>query len=176
MLDTLLSFGVAFLLIWVIIYIHEFGHYYAGREIVGIPSDSIRIVDPYFPRYVALRDDEEWVSPTDLTRYQRVYEQYDPEGEHVERFVAAGELVQAGVVVPIAVAIGVFVSVDVAVAILWLSLLSTAVYVGIDILATLYTGSPSGDYSVLWQTTPKLPLFLLLGFASMHVIPLYVFL
>ncbi len=172
MLESLVVFAGMFLLLWGIIYIHELGHYYAGRTIVGIPADSIRIVEPYLPQYVALRDGNAWVSPQELERYRRVYEQYDPDGEEVERYVAAGELVQAAVVVPVAVVVGLSVSVDLAVAILLLSLLSTVGYVAIDAAATVYTGSPSGDYSVLFQRTPRAPLFLLLGFVSVHVVAL----
>ena len=166
------TFGAVLVGIWVIIAIHEYGHYYAGRNIVAIPADSITVVEPYLPRYVALHDGEGWVSPGELQQYRRAYEQYDPDGENIERFLAAGELVQAAVVVPIAVAVGLLVSVEIGVAILLLSLLSTAAYVVIDLIATLYTGTPSGDYSQLWESTPMLPIFLLLGFASLHVIAL----
>ena len=172
MAGPLLTFGATLVGIWVIIAIHEYGHYYAGRNIVGIPAASITVVEPYFPRYVALHDGEEWISPRDLEQYRRTYEQYDPDGENIERFLAAGELVQAAVVVPVAVVVGFAVSADVGIAILLLSLLSTAAYVAIDLIATLYTGTPSGDYSQLWESTPMLPIFLLLGFASLHVIPL----
>jgi hypothetical protein len=172
MAEPFLTFGATLVGIWVIIAIHEYGHYVAGRNIVEIPKESITVVEPYFPRYVALHDGAEWVSPRDLDQYRRTYEQYDPDGEHIERFLAAGELIQAAVVVPIAVAVGLLVSVEIGVVILLLSLLSTAAYVAIDLIATLYTGTPSGDYSQLWETTPLLPILLLLGFASLHVIPL----
>lgn len=169
-----LAFGMALVSVWVIIWIHEYGHYYAGRNIVGVPDEAIRVVDPYFPRYVALNDGEEWVSPADLDRYRSVYDQYDPAGDHVERFHAAGELIQAAVVVPVAVVVGLAVTVEFGVALLALSLLSTVVYVLVDLLGTLYTGSASGDYSVLWGTAPSAPALLLLGFSSVHVVPLLV--
>lgn len=172
MVGPVVTFGIAFVGIWLIIAIHEWGHYYAGRNIVGIPPESITVVELYFPRYVALNDGEEWISPRNLEQYLQTYEQYDPDGEHIERFLAAGELIQAAVVVPVAVVVGFAVSVEIAVVILLLSLLSTAAYVGIDLIATLYTGTPSGDYSQLWETTPMLPIFLLLGFASLHVTPM----
>lgn len=161
-----------FVVIWMIILVHELGHYYAGRRIVEIPSDEIKLVAPYFPRYVALRDGEEWVGPSQLQRYRSVYEQYDPDGEHEQRFAAAGELVQASVVAPVGVAASLLVDTDVGISILTASLLVFVVYAGIDTLATLYRGRPSGDYSLLWESMPGLPVLLGLGFASVHVVPI----
>ena len=174
MLDWALSVLFIFLAVWAVVSVHELGHYYAGRQIVGIPAKDIKLVDPYFPRYVALRDGGQWVSPTDLERYRGAYSKYDEDGEHLERYAAAGELVQAAIVAPIAFLVGLLFSVDVAVTVLLVSLLTTLLYVVIDAAGTLYRGRPSGDYSVLWQATPRLPLFLLLGFVSVHVIPLLV--
>lgn len=172
MTSAYVSVGGAILLIWMLRSVHEFGHYLAGRRIVGIPADSIRLVDPYLPRYVALRDGDQWVAPSEPESYRSAYRQFDPTGEHAERFAGAGELVQAAVVVPIATAFGLAVSVPLATTILVLSLLSTAFYVALDLVATIRTGSPAGDYSVLWRATPRLPLFLLFGFTSVHLVPL----
>jgi hypothetical protein len=166
------TFLFVFVVIWGVILVHELGHYYAGRRIVGIPGDEIKLVAPYFPRYVALRDGEEWVSPSELDRYRSVYERHDPDREHEQRFAAGGELVQAAVVAPVGVAASLFVSPDIGVTILTASLLVFAVYAGIDTVATLYRGRPSGDYSLLWESMPGLPVLLGLGFGSVHVIPI----
>lgn len=161
-----------FAVIWAIILVHELGHYYAGRRIVGIPSSEIKLVAPYFPRYVALRDGEDWVAPTELERYWSAYDRHDPDREQEQRFAAAGDLVQAGVVAPIGALVGVAVDTDLGVTVLSASLLVFVVYAGIDVIATQYRGRPSGDYSVLWQSMPRLPVLLALGFASVHVVPL----
>lgn len=163
-----------FVVIWAVILVHELGHYYAGRRIVGIPGEDIKLVAPYFPRYVALRDGEEWVAPTELGRYRSVYERHDPEREHEQRFAAAGELVQAGIVAPVGTLIGLAVDTDIGVTILSASLLVFVIYAGLDAIATLYRGRPSGDYSVLWQSTPRLPILIGLGFVSLHVVPLMI--
>lgn len=163
-----------FVVIWAVILVHELGHYYAGRRIVGIPSEEIKLVAPYFPRYVALRDDEEWVTPETLERYRAAYARHDPDREHERRFAAAGELIQAAVVAPVGVVAALLVSVDVGVTILIASLLLSAVYVLIDAGASLYRGRPSGDYSLLWESTPGLPFVLWVGFASVHVVALAV--
>lgn len=170
--DTLLTVGFAFAVIWVTILVHELGHYYAGRSIVEIPADRIKLVAPYFPRYVALSDGDEWVSPTDLSRYRAVYAGYDSEDSHERRFAAAGEIVQAGVIAPVGFALGILVDPTLGVTVLSASLLVSVVYAAIDAAATLYRGEPSGDYSILWQSSPGLPVGLLLGFGSLHVIPM----
>jgi hypothetical protein len=164
--------ALAFAVIWTTILVHELGHYYAGRKIAEIPADRIKLVAPYFPRYVALRDGDGWVAPTELDAYRAVYAQYDPDGEHEQRFAAAGELVQAGVVAPVGFALGLLVSADLGILVLSASLLVSLAYAGIDAVATLYRGEPSGDYSLLWESTPGLPVLLLLGFGSLHVVPL----
>ena len=164
--------AVAFAVIWAAILVHELGHYYAGRSIAEIPADRIKLVAPYFPRYVALSDGERWVGPSDLERYRSVYAQYDPEGEHEYRFAAAGELVQAGLVAPVGFALGLVVSPDLGVLVLSASLLVSLVYAAIDLVATLSRGEISGDYSLLWEASPGLPVMLLLGFGSLHVVPI----
>ncbi len=169
---TIQTVAFAFAVIWATILIHELGHYYAGRSIVEIPADRIKLVAPYFPRYVALSDGDEWVSPTDFSRYRAVYAEYDSEDAHERRFAAAGEVVQAGVIAPVGFGLGVLVNPTLGVTVLSASLLVSVVYAAIDAGATLYRGEPSGDYSLLWEVTPGLPVGLLLGFGGLHVIPL----
>ena len=161
--------------VWAVIWLHEFGHYLTGRRIVNIDAENIRLVDPYFPRYVALRDSatEEWVEPTSFQRYRTVYEQYDPNGEHAERFAAGGELIQALVVVPLALLAGLFVSQMTGVALVAISLLVTIVYATLDAAATLSRDELSGDYSLLWHSAPRLPILILVGFVSLHLAVLF---
>lgn len=175
MTEPFLAFGLTLAAVWGVIWIHEAGHYVAGRQIVGVDAVDIRFVAPYFPRYVALRnpDVDEWVAPTDLARYEEVYRAYDADGDHRERFFAAGDIVQIGVVVPLALASGLLLSPAVGIALLLVSLLTTGAYVALDAVATRLRGDPSGDYSALWATTPRLPIFLLVGFVSIHLSVLF---
>jgi hypothetical protein len=49
--------------------VHEAGHFLAGL-VGGIPAREMRIVLTAFPQHVALRDGDDWVSPTrDIERY-----------------------------------------------------------------------------------------------------------
>ena len=173
MLEQLASAGQTLLLVWVVLFVHELGHYYTGRQIVGIPAADIKLVSPLFPRYVALRDDNEWVSPMEFERYRTCYERYDPAYEHLERYVAGGEIIQALVVVPAAVALALLGFDGLAGALLFISILTTLVYVVYDAIWSRYSGSPSGDYSALWVVSPRIPALLLVGFLFVHLGALY---
>lgn len=170
MLDAVVSVA-GFVVIFVgIVFVHEFGHYYAGRRIVGIPPDEIRIAMTTFPQYVALRDEDgEWVAPTEYDRYREAYARHDSEGEDAERYIAAGEIVQAAVVVPAAVALGLAGFDSVATSLVVISLITTLVYVLFDAGLTLSKGQPMGDYSALWQVDRRAPVLLLVGFVLFHL-------
>lgn len=207
MLETAAGMGRALVLVWVVLFVHELGHYYTGRQIVGIPADDIKLVSPLFPRYVALRDgsggrdggddggdggdggggddggdgdgggdggDEdggggEWVSPHEFDRYRECYERHDPEYEHMERYVAGGEIIQTLVVVPAAVALAFAGFAAVAANLLVLSILVTLIYVVLDAVWSRRTGAPAGDYSALWAVSPRIPALLLVGFLFVHL-------
>lgn len=66
------------------IYIHELGHYVAGRWMVGIPPADIKLVMTEVPQHVALRDDDKWVGPNEFKRYVELYGKHDPDYEHLE--------------------------------------------------------------------------------------------
>ena len=158
-----------FVVVWVVILVHEIGHYVTGRRIVGIPTTDIRLVSPLLPRYVALRDDDEWVSPRSFGRYQTVYLRHDTDGEHVERFVAGGEIIQAAIVLPGALALSALGLDALAALLIGISLLTTAIYVVVDVVATTLGSGPAGDYSALWAVDWKIPVTLLFGFVAVHL-------
>jgi len=71
-----LHFGLISALVFVLIAVHEVGHYLAGLT-AGIPARDMRVVLLAFPQHVALRDGELWVSPVkDITRYIEVSRKY----------------------------------------------------------------------------------------------------
>lgn len=157
-------------IVWVIVFIHELGHYGTGRFIVGIPTDQIRLQSRLFPRYVALADDSgEWVAPNETDRYDAAYHRQDPQGEDRERFTAAGEIVQAGIVVPTAIALAIGGWPELATIVLSISLITIVVFVIVDASMTLYSGHAWGDYSRLWAVDRKIPPVLLFGFVAMHL-------
>jgi hypothetical protein len=154
---------------WVVIYVHELGHYVAGRRIVEIPDDEIRLVSRLFPRYVALRDGDDWVAPAEAARYWRVYERHDPEKKHRERFAAGGEIVQTAVLVPAAGLAVVAGFETLATMVLGVSLLTTAVFVAVDAVVSLRKDTWWGDYAILWAADWTGLVLLLVGFGSVHL-------
>jgi hypothetical protein len=154
---------------WVVIYVHELGHYVAGRRIVEIPDDDIRLVSRFFPRYVALRDGDDWVAPAAAARYWRVYERHDPDEEHRERFAAGGEIVQTAVLVPAAGLAAVAGFETLATTVLGVSLLTTAVFVVVDAVVSLRKDTWWGDYAILWAEDWTVLVLLLVGFSSVHL-------
>jgi len=154
-----------------VVLLHRLGHYYAGRRMAGVPADDIALVLAAFPPHVALRDPDDgtWVPPSEYARYWAVYDQYDPEGEHAERFMAAGDIVQAGIVVPVAVALALAGFDIVASALVVLSLAVAVLEVLSDAVLTFSAGRPRGDYSGLWQVSPRAPVTLLVGVVLTHL-------
>ncbi len=157
--------------VWAVILAHEIGHYVTGRRIVGIPKTDIKLVSPFFPRYVALRDNDGWVIPrgASFERYRDAYARHDPEGEHLERFVAGGEIIQAAIIVPVALVISALGLEPLAVLVITISLLTTVIYVVVDAVTTQFVGAPAGDYSALWAVDWKIPPTLLFGFVAVHL-------
>ncbi len=169
MLDSLAESAEILIVVWAVLLVHEFGHYYTGRQIIEIPKSDIKLVSFLFPRYVALRDGDDWVAPTEFERYRSVYERHDPSYEHLERFVAGGEIIQTLVIVPVAIILALAGFAGIATTVLGISMLTTLVYVIVDALWTWQSNTPSGDYSALWAVSPRIPALLLIGFFFVHL-------
>ena len=149
--------------------LHALGHYYAGRRIVGVPADGIRIDPRQLPYGVALRDDDGWVTAGESARYRDAYEAFDPDLEQFERFVAGGDIVQTAVVVPVALVLAT-TSVPRAAGLLVVgSLLVTAILIVVDAVGTQLRGGAAGDYAILWGIDRRVPVLILLGVLLVHV-------
>jgi len=64
----LITFFICLMAIFLIIIIHESGHFLAGI-IFGIPFKHIKICLFTFPQCVALKDGESWLKPKDRERF-----------------------------------------------------------------------------------------------------------
>ena len=85
--------GLISALVFVLIAVHEVGHYLAGLT-AGIPARDMRVVLLAFPQHVALRDGDSWVSPVkDITRYIEVSRKYFATRWAAFRYVAGGIVV-----------------------------------------------------------------------------------
>lgn len=169
MLERLVTVGLVPAIFWAVALVHQLGHYYTGRRIVGIPGSDMRIVSPLAPRYVALRDDSVWVPPHEFERYRECYERHESNYENFERFVAGGELIQTLAVVPAAVALALSTFEWTATLLILSSILVTFLHVAVDAGRTWRTGTLSGDYSALWHVSRRVPLLLLTAFLFVHL-------
>ena len=170
MLEFALSGIFAFGMVLGIIFIHELGHYLAGRWVVGIPQTDITIVMTEVPQHVALRADNKWVGPNEFEQYGALYEEYDPDHEYLELYIGAGELVQTlGVVTIAAILVGAGLH-GVASSLIIISVLTTALYLVWDVAGSVYIGHPMGDYSALWGASPLAAVAVFLGFLLPHIL------
>lgn len=156
-----------------LLFIHESGHYMAGRWIVGIPAADLKLVMTESPRHVALRDGDEWVGPDEFKRYSELYERHDANYEYLELYVGAGEFVQMLGVVAIAVGLVSIGHHNAAASIVLISVLMTVFYIAFDMVFSTVRGHPTGDFSGLWLASPVATVTVLIGFFVPHVL-LYV--
>lgn len=153
-INILLSGIAAAAAIYLIIAIHEAGHYMAGRWVVGIPFSEIAIVMTEVPQHVALRGKDEWVSPQDFERYGDLYQRYDPELEHLTVYVGAGLVLQTLGVALGAVALASAGQAGIGRWIVRLSLIMTLFYLLYDLVFTWKRGAPAGDVSAIGAVSP----------------------
>lgn len=165
MLGGLLVF---FLIGAVVIFSHKVGHYLTGRWLVGIPQSDIKLVVAALPQYVALRNADQWATPTNFESYLTAYHQHDPDLRHIVPFLAAGELTQTAGVIGIA-GLAVLTNVPVvAQSAVLASLLLTSYHLFSDFGLNLHLGHPTGDFSGLWTHSPPTAAAVVLLFVVPH--------
>lgn len=142
-----LSYGAC---VFVLIVIHECGHYLAGR-LGGIAASDMRIRLLHFPQHVELRDQERWVSPvTDSDTYVTLVWHYLRTRGRVFRYVAGGlvlETIATSVAATSCILAGYPKMALAIIAMSWCLLLPWLVLDGIMIAR----GRIFGDLSGLWQ-------------------------
>src|SRR5262245_57663320 len=142
-------------LVFVLITVHETGHYLAGL-MGGIPARDMKLVLFAFPQHVAVRDGSEWVSPVrDIERYIAVTRR------HFVSRLAAFCWVAGGMVLELAFAALVWATAvlsgyrAVAFWTAWISLGMYAINVGLmDVPWALRYRCVAGVTSGLWQIAP----------------------
>lgn len=152
----------------IVMSVHKLGHYLVGRWVVGVPAGDIRLVLTSLPQYVAVRDGDQWVTAAAFEEYLTAYARYDPDATHLASFLAAGELTQTAGVIAIAV-VGVLADATiVAQSAILGSLLLTGYHLFSDLGLMLHMGHPTGDFSGLWDHSPRAALAVGLLFAVPH--------
>jgi hypothetical protein len=147
-----MEFVLAPALVFILIAVHEVGHYVAGLT-AGIPATAMRIRLLTFPQHVALRDGERWVSPVmDIEHYVEVSRRYLSTRAAAFRWVAGGLVTETGftaIVCVLAVQLG-WRSVA-----FWTAVISLAMYLInvllMDIPWALIRRHAFGDTSGLWE-------------------------
>jgi hypothetical protein len=154
-MGSLLVFFLIVGLVFLLIAVHESGHYLAGL-MGGIPGRDMRLVLLVFPQHVAVRDGPDWVSPVrDIRRYIEVIRRHLNSRGAAFRWVAGGialEMAFSGALWCIAVLAG-YRGVA-----FWIACVSLAMYainVGLmDLPWALRYRCAVGDTSGLWQIAP----------------------
>jgi hypothetical protein len=154
-MGPLLLFLLILTLVFVLIAVHEAGHYLAGL-MGGIPAREMRVVLLAFPQHVALRDGQDWVSPVrDIHRYIAITQRYFGSYWVAFRWLAGGMVVELAFVACVwaAALYGGYRT-----AAFWTACVSLSMYVinvGLmDLPWALRYGRGVGDTSGLWQIAP----------------------
>jgi len=142
-------------LVFVLIAVHESGHYLAGL-LGGIPARDMRLVLFAFPQHVAIRDGDRWISPVaEIHRYIEVTQR------HLRSRAAAFCWVAGGMTVELAFAAVLWAGAMAAgyrELAFWVAAISLGMYAInvclMDLPWALRYGAAAGDTSGLWQITP----------------------
>lgn len=137
--------------VFVLIAVHEAGHFLAGWA-GGIPLSGMRICLLTFPQYVALRDGEAWVTPFDLERYVAVMRRHLGSGARLFLYTAGGLIVGTVFTVAATVVAKEAGLRGMAIMIAGQSLGIGLVYIFLmDLPRALRRGYPAGDVSGMWS-------------------------
>jgi len=151
----LLVFVLIVGLVFVLIVVHESGHYLAGL-MGGIPARDMRLVLLTFPQHVAVRDGHDWVSPVqDIRRYIEVTRRHLYSRGAAFRWVAGGIALELAFTMALW---GTAMAAGYRGIAFWAACVSLAMYainVGLmDLPWAFWYGCAVGDTSGLWQIAP----------------------
>jgi hypothetical protein len=151
----LLLFLLILALVFLLITVHETGHYLAGL-MGGIPARDMRLVLLAFPQHVALRDGEDWVSPLrDISRYVAITQRHFVSRWAAFRWVGGGMVLE---LVFVAGVCGAALWSGYGAVAFWTACVSLSMYAinvaFMDLPWALRYRCAVGDTSGLWQIAP----------------------
>jgi len=138
--------------VWLLILVHEYGHYAAGR-MLGVPADSIHVRVAHNPPHVALRDGEVWLAPMDES-YAEVFQRHRSGVAPAWSYIAGGSVAESAFALALIAGLtwsgadGAAVMLARATAILF------AVYLIGDAAVSLTRRAVSGDWSAMYAVQP----------------------
>ncbi len=147
----LIIFFVCLMAIFLIIVVHEFGHFLAGI-IFGIPLKQIKICLLTIPQCVALKDGENWLKPKDRERFVSKQKELLKSKSGSIFFVAGGLIFQTiifSLVIIGLMILGVIHSIDILRPITIAITSQLFLYLWIDLKKSDYTKSYWGDFTGL---------------------------
>ena len=164
MAEFVLIFVANAVCVFVLIAVHEVGHFLAGWA-GGIPLSGMRIRLLTFPQHVALRDGVEWVSPVqDLQRYVAVMQRHLGSGVRLFLYTAGGLIVGTVFTVAAVVLAKMTGLSGVATMVAAQSLGMGWIYVFVmDLPQALRRGYPAGDISGMWSISKSPTVLFVIG-------------
>ncbi len=148
-METLYLFAFYCGWFFVLISVHEFGHYLFGL-LVGIPANIMRIRLLSFPQHVVLRDGEKWISPVkQMDRYIELIWHHLKSAKRVWFYVAGGILLETLFTIVVGLVLLVVGHDKIAWVLVGFSLFLLLPWLVIDTIAIL-RGRVAGDLSGLW--------------------------
>ncbi len=143
------------LLVFVLIGIHEVGHWVMGR-IAGIPLQKMKIRMFTFPQQVVLRDEQEWVSVSDYERYHSILDKHAPTVGGKYLYVSGGFLFETGFLIILSLVLWRYGFWLYAVVANGLSLTMFLIYLlAMDIPQSKSLKKPWGDTTILFSLAKK---------------------
>lgn len=170
-LGFIVFFFLILVLVFLLIAIHETGHFLAGM-LGGIPARDMKLVLLAFPQHVALRDGDEWVSPVrDITRYVEITRRYVATRGAAFRWVAGGMVLELAFVTVVWLLCRLTGYPALA---FWSACISLGMYLInvclMDLPWALRYRCAAGDTSGLWQIAPLPAMFFSLAMLASRLL------
>jgi hypothetical protein len=157
------------LLVFVLIGIHEVGHWVMGR-IAGIPLQKMKIRMFTFPQQVVLRDDQEWVSVSDYERYHSILDKHAPTVGGKYLYVSGGFLFETGFLIILSLVLWRYGFWLYAIVANGLSLTMFLIYLlAMDIPQSKSLKKPWGDTTILFSLAKKPTILIVSGMILIRV-------
>jgi len=142
------------ILLFVLITVHECGHWFFGR-LAGIPAGQMRVRLFTFPQQVQLRDDDDWISVSTFDRYFERLREFVPTRRGQFAYVVGGFVFETVFLAVITVLLGFQGYWLYAIVAPGVSLTMYLVYVfAMDIPQSKSLGKPWGDTTILHSLIP----------------------
>jgi hypothetical protein len=155
--------------VFLLITVHESGHYLAGLA-GGIPASDIRIRLFAFPQHVVLRSGERWVSPSDYDPFVETVWRHLVTTPRVYLFVAGGLLLETVFTTIVSVLLVQFGWPKMALAVVGLSLVLIVPWLILEPLMAWRTGHAWGDFSGMWFIAKLPTVILVLGLLAVRAL------